>query len=149
MIFQLMNIQRCIVSGQKNLDAQQVEFVEKGNRYLRAYASGMHSSVLEPTLAYLSDYTKIHFLTQETFMRENGYPTLETHIIHHSNYIKKIAQIFKSLLNYKSVLNEDIYANLSLNMCMAISDWFEFHILNDDNRLNEYILYEIRHKKEL
>jgi hemerythrin-like metal-binding protein len=147
MIFQLMDIQRCLISGHTELDAQQAEFIERGNRYLRAYASGMQNAILEPTLTYLSDYSRNHFQVQEVFMKKNNYPALDKHTLHHGEYIKKIAQIFKSLLSWKSTQNHDVYANLSLNMCMIISDWFEFHILNDDVRLNEYIIYEIRGKR--
>ncbi len=147
MTFQLMDLQRCTVSGHAELDAQQKEFVEKGNHYLRAYNANHHSSQVEPTIIFLSDYTKKHFVTQEAFMELHSYPGIEKHIAHHAEYVREVAKAFKTLLQYKSTNDPAVFDTLSMNVCMLISDWFEFHILAADKRLNEFIHYEVNARK--
>ncbi|MDR2883913.1 MAG: hemerythrin family protein [Deferribacteraceae bacterium] len=147
MIFQLMDLQQCIASGFAELDAQQVEFAEKGNRYLRAYAAGTHSAMVEPMIIYLSDYTKKHFEVQEEFMRAHGYPGTDKHVAHHCEYIREIAKVFKMMMTFKSTSDMEAFATLSLNVGMIIVDWFDFHIAQADTRLNEFIQYEVRGKR--
>ncbi|MDR2105558.1 MAG: hemerythrin family protein, partial [Deferribacteraceae bacterium] len=82
---------RYTLSGHDELDKQQLEFIEKGNKYLRAFNNQNFADILEPTINYLSDYTKKHFLTQEAFMELHGYPGIEKHVAHHNEYIREIA----------------------------------------------------------
>ena len=147
MTFQLMDLMRCIVAGHPELDAQQREFVEKGNVYLNAYNAGNHIAHVESTIIFLSDYTKKHFVTQEAFMELHNYPGIEKHVTHHGEYVREVAKGFKTLLQYKSNNDATILDTLSMNICMLISDWFEFHILQADKRLNEFIHYEVNARK--
>jgi hemerythrin len=142
-----MDLMRCIVAGHAELDAQQKEFVEKGNVYICAFNAGNHVSHVESTIIYLSDYTKKHFITQEAFMELHAYPGLEKHAAHHGEYVREVAKGFKTLLLYKSNSDMAVLNNLCTNICMLISDWFEFHILQADKRLNEFIHYEINARK--
>ena len=143
MTFELLDIQRCTISRHKELDDQQKQFVEQGNTYLRAYNLRNHSSIVEPTLIYLSDYTKIHFVTQEAFMELHNYPGIDKHVAHHNEYVREVAKGIKSLLQYKSTNDMNIHDSLSMNIAMLITDWFEFHLLAADKRLNEFIRYEV------
>jgi hemerythrin len=142
-----MEPRRYELSGHAELDKQQLEFIERGNKYLMAYNKQNFAGVLEPTINYLSDYTKQHFITQEAFMQLHAYPGIDKHIAHHNEYIREIAKIFKILLEYKATGNYDTYEKLSVNTAMIFSDWFEFHILQADQRLNEFIKYEIKARK--
>lgn len=139
-----MDIQRFTMSGQKELDTQQIEFIERGNRYIHAYNSKNISQALESTIIYLSDYTRKHFATQEAFMQLHNYPGIEKHIAHHNEYVREVAKAFKMLLQYKSSSDEEVWNNLSTNVAMLIVDWFEFHLLQADKRLNEFIKYELK-----
>ena len=147
MNFQMMDLMRCIIAEHTELDAQQKEFVEKGNNYLNAYNSGHQIALVEPTITYLSDYTKKHFVTQEAFMELHSYPGKEKHVAHHAEYVREVAKWFKTLLQYKSNNDMTVFDTLCMNICMLISDWFEFHILQADKRLNEFIHYEVNARK--
>ncbi len=65
------------MSAHKELDTQQMEFIDKGNRYIYAYNTRNFIQILEPTIIYLSDYTKKHFVTQEAYMQLHNYPGIE------------------------------------------------------------------------
>jgi hemerythrin-like metal-binding protein len=147
MQFELMEPYRYTLSGHAELDKQQLEFIEMGNKYLKAFNNQNIASVLEPTINYLSDYTKQHFLTQETFMELHAYPAIEKHIAHHNEYIREVAKLFKIMLEFKATKNYDCYERASVNTAMIFVDWFEFHILQADQRLNEFIKYEVKAKR--
>lgn len=144
MIFQPMDIQRFTMSGHKELDEQQRGFIEAGNRYLRAYNANNYHAFAEPAVVYLSDYTKRHFVTQEAFMELHNYPGIGKHVAHHNEYVREVAKSFKLLLQFKAQQNPEIMKVLSTNIAMLVSDWFEFHLLQADKRLNEFIKYEVR-----
>ncbi|MDR2869580.1 MAG: hemerythrin family protein [Deferribacteraceae bacterium] len=147
MTFELLDIQRCTFSKHEELDAQQERYVEKGNVFLRAFNKRSFLSVVEPTIIYLTDYTKEHFVTQEAFMALHQYPAIENHVVEHNRQVREVARSLKSLLQYKAKENHFAMEALGMTLTMLITDWFEFHILETDTRLNEFIRFEIRKVK--
>jgi hemerythrin-like metal-binding protein len=141
--FELLDIQRCTLSKHGDLDEQQTQFVEKGNAFLRAYNRRVMLPMVEPTIIFLSDYTKMHFVNQEAFMVLHQYPGVEKHVASHNGYVREVAKCLKALLQYKATDNHFVLETLGMTVAMLISDWFEFHILEADTRLNEFIRFEV------
>jgi hemerythrin-like metal-binding domain len=86
--------------------------------------------VMAPTLLMLEQYTKVHFLTEETLLEAAGYPGLETHRQLHRGLIDTMFRI--SLLSKRSGDPDELLAFLK--------DWWLQHINGNDRAYAPFLV---------
>ena len=82
-------------------------------------------------LSFLRSYTVDHFQMEETYMKEKGYPGLESHRVLHHALIEQVMEL------------EDKYAagsmTLSIMTMHFLKDWLTNHIQNEDRKLAVFL----------
>jgi len=79
---------------------------------------------LKPTLHILSEYTKIHFTTEELLMEKAGYTEFESHVLLHRQLAERTKAIAQSPLERDS----------ALEVLHFLKDWWLNHINWEDRK---------------
>jgi len=85
--------------------------------------------LLRPVIGMVKEYTRIHFNTEEMFLRQCGYPELEHHIALHHELIQSLERI-----DQKSLLEQDSYEFLAF-----LKEWWIDHICKKDREFLEFL----------
>ncbi|MCF6150043.1 MAG: hemerythrin family protein [Candidatus Kuenenia sp.] len=102
-----MNNTLYIVWNQNNelgisiIDEQHRGIVATINAFYYFINRGNGLNALRPTLNMLSQYTSIHFRTEETLMKETGYKGIEEHILLHEKLKQNTIEIAREATTYK------------------------------------------------
>jgi hemerythrin len=80
------------------------------------------------TFSKLIDYARLHFLTEERYMRDAGYSNLDEHQKEHGNFLAAVTNMLQKLENKVPQTENDILTFLK--------EWYQEHILGSDR---EYI----------
>ena len=83
---------------------------------------GRGLEAIMPTINVLEQYTKMHFETEETIIRQKGYIALDEHIKLHKELIEKMGHITR-----ESIAQNDPKVLLSF-----LKDWWMNHIHEED-----------------
>jgi hemerythrin len=59
--------------------------------------------VLESTIKTMSEYTAIHFMTEEMMLKEAGYSSIEEHILLHRQLIKQLQTVSQEAMHDRDV----------------------------------------------
>lgn len=82
---------------------------------------------MQDRVAFLVDYTFMHFDSEERLMEKSGYADLEAHRVSHQKFRDQVNAIHRQYAeNPDAVRAEEV---LSL-----VQDWFAHHILGEDLR---------------
>jgi hemerythrin len=126
-----------------------VEWTEKysvGNPLVDAYhhiffqmVDEFRAAMAEPTppamedrIAFLVDYTLMHFDSEEKLMEKVGYPDLEAHKLQHAafrNQMRELHERYKA--NAAAVGAEEVL--------VLVQNWFSSHILGTDIEFKPYV----------
>ncbi len=90
-----------------------------------------NESIIEKTIQELIDYTKSHFLTEETIMQEANFPALEAHAQMHDDITETIIA-----MQNKIKAKQGVSAN---DLLRFFSEWLTNHIMVEDQKLGLYI----------
>lgn len=95
---------------------------------------GMGANVVIPTKTMLEQYTKLHFLTEESLLEISEYPdpTLEEHKVLYTDLITKMYQASRKSRKYSDPL---VFLEF-------LKEWWTVHINQKDH---EYIRHLRRH----
>lgn len=84
-------------------------------------------------VAFLVDYTFMHFDSEERLMERAGYPDLEAHREVHARFKERVKTIHQQFLeNPDSLRAEEVLA--------LVQEWFAHHILGEDLRFKPWVL---------
>lgn len=97
------------------------------------------SYIIAPTIAMLEQYTKVHFLTEESLLELTGYPEMDEHKELHRALIDKMFSI--SLMSKKT---DDPTELLDF-----LKSWWTGHINMNDKLYTSFVLRELRNLGEL
>lgn len=97
------------------------------------------SEVILPTLVMLEQYTKVHFLTEESFLELTKYPGLEEHRGWHKAFADRA---FRMSLQVRKT--GDAHDLLGL-----LKEWWTDHINTKDRKYTPYVLQGLRAAGEL
>jgi hemerythrin len=86
--------------------------------------------VVQQTLSDLGYWARVHFAVEESLMRLIKFPELDSHIVMHAEFMKKIAKL------KKQSLRKDIARDTS----RFLNDWLRHHIDVDDRKYADYLL---------
>ncbi|MCE1230217.1 MAG: hemerythrin family protein [Firmicutes bacterium] len=83
-------------------------------------------------VAFLVDYTFMHFDSEERMMEKAGYPDLEAHKQVHQHFRDQVKAIHQSYLeNPDRMKAEEVLA--------LVQEWFAHHILGEDMRYKPWL----------
>jgi hemerythrin len=88
------------------------------------------SAVCGDILDELADYTRIHFLLEQTLMRIGGYPEYEAHCELHKNLVNEIDALQEKIASGK--------AAISFELLQFLRNWLTKHILDEDMKYGMY-----------
>jgi hemerythrin len=113
------------------LDAQHKNLVELLNSLYDASRVGKGRDVLWKTLRELISYTRVHFATEEDFMKLHTYADLPDHKAEHDALTKKVIDFQHDFEAGKVAITADVLSFLR--------DWLTGHILETDRKYTPYL----------
>lgn len=100
------------------------------NRLHDAMSAGKGSSILNPLLAELREYTETHFREEEELMGRHQYPELEQHRELHRVFERKLVEFEMKLAEGRVMI--------SLEVMSFLRDWLVEHILRIDKKYSNF-----------
>jgi hemerythrin-like metal-binding protein len=115
------------------------QLLDKDHKRLLELAQKLHEISKDPenlkeaetAIGALIDYTKAHFLHEETLMRRTAYPQFIPHKIEHDRLFKQIEDFRKSLAAKQVGLSQD--------SVMFLQTWLCDHMVKIDGPLGEWL----------
>lgn len=118
--------------GIQELDEQHKVLVGLVNELHDALLHRKGSAVTGTILARLSEYTRLHFVVEESLMRLLGYPFYEQHKEEHETLTAQLEEI-----KHKFALKKH---SVSLELMQFLKLWLTKHIMETDKRYEGYFL---------
>ena len=115
------------------IDDQHKTWIARYNNVVDAIGSAGMTSPIVSTLGFLIDYTELHFVTEEGFMRESGYPSLEGHRAKHQELRQAVASLGDDFdeEGSTSALGEAVQT--------LLGNWLIKHIQSTDQLFGAYV----------
>ena len=117
--------------GNALVDAYHHIFFQMVSEYREALAH-QAPPAMEERIAFLVDYTLMHFDSEEKLMEKAGYPDLDAHKEQHTLFREK-------MLDLQKRFREDSAAVSAEEVLYLIQDWFSHHILGTDMEFKPYV----------
>ena len=87
-----------LVTGNKEIDEQHQEWIDRINKLLGSCESGCGCKVeAVKMLDYMADYTEFHFAEEEKLQKEVSYPALDEHKKKHDEFRKAVGELYEML----------------------------------------------------
>jgi len=116
--------------GYPEIDNQHIKLVNLINKLYDAFSEGKVSSVIEPILNEMIEYTDYHFKNEEKLFEKYQYPEKEEHKKIHGEFIKKA---YSFLASHK---NGDVL--FTYDLMNFLRDWLVSHIQDSDREYTNY-----------
>jgi len=87
---------------------------------------------MQERIAFLVDYTFMHFDSEESMMEKAGYPDLEAHCETHQRFKEKVKAIQLEYQTHPETMKAEEVLSL-------VQDWFAHHILGEDMRYKPWV----------
>ncbi len=110
--------------GNMMIDQQHKRLVEMVNTIYQAISQGKGDEVMNDTLSGLITYTKNHFIQEEKFMQQIGFPGLAAHQKIHQDLTAKAQDIADQIKAGKRVS--------SVTVANFLKQWLTDHIMKED-----------------
>ena len=94
-------------------------------------AQGKGKDVMEKTLAWLVNYTKTHFASEEEMMTRHKYLGYLSHKAEHDELTRQAADLLKKLQAGEPVM--------SVQVMRFLKDWLEQHIMKVDKQYGPFL----------
>ena len=117
--------------GNALVDAYHHIFFQMVNEYRGALAQ-QAPPAMEERIAFLVDYTLMHFDSEEKLMERVSYPDVDAHKVQHTLFREKMLELQK---RYR----EDSGAVSAEEVLYLIQDWFSHHILGTDMEFKPFV----------
>lgn len=117
----------------KELDSQHRELIGIYNNLHESLINDSPTEAVKTklvTLEHLKNYISFHFETEETFLKDLGFPELTEHCLQHREFTKRIKKFVKDIEEEKIVL--------STSLMKLLRNWITDHITNEDQKYGEY-----------
>lgn len=111
------------------IDEQHRAIVSTINTYHYFYSRGKEETVLKPTLITLNQYTKTHFITEESIIEQTDYPDVLNHKTLHSDLITRM----------RMIVIEAVQENNAPNVLHFLKSWWLSHIRIEDVKYAPFV----------
>lgn len=119
-------------TGISKIDEQHKELVVKiAELFEMAKNPVMNGLKIKSLIAFLEEYVKTHFATEEAFMKVKNYAGMTRHVQEHQYFTAEFLKL-KDKFN-----KEGITLELKLKLNNLLVDWLIKHISNVDKKLAE------------
>ena len=119
--------------GIQDIDEQHQGFFEASHRLYDAILNCEGEKMVEQSVAFLQDYAKRHFQTEESYMAKHAYPYLEQHKKLHTEFIEVLDGLMDELRLFGPSQH---LADRALEISR---EWLINHIIEEDTRYAHYI----------
>ena len=118
-------------TGNKVIDAQHKALFESFDELNEAIVSGKGKDILAMIFLRLDKYSKLHFETEENYMRLCNYPDILIHIDEHKEFISQIEMYRSKYLGKDTTIPVEIFK--------FMKDWIINHVRFTDRKYIEYL----------
>ncbi len=119
--------------GQYQIDFEHRNLFKLANRLETILTNSSSASAINDAIKKLTDYTKIHFRNEETFMGKIDYPQLQEHKNSHRKLITQITDIESQ----QHKLQEQVSRLKKL-----LNTWLKGHVIGKDIEIARYLAAE-------
>ncbi len=143
-----LEITEDLLSVEETLNEHLANFITAANMFIKEMDTPAGYQSLVKLLSSLNDYSRSHFIYQESIMELKYYPGESEHKIEHLEFITGVAKLFKELLlrKKKHYLSEssklDDHKLLLEDTYSFILNWYNEHILLTDKHFNDFLKFE-------
>jgi hemerythrin len=116
--------------GIKEFDLQHKKIIQLLNELYEAMRDRKPKEVLGKIINNMTTYAAMHFQTEEKYMKQYNYPSLETHHKEHEDFVIKVND-FKEKFQQGSLM-------LSLDILNFLKSWLKDHIMGVDKEYTAY-----------
>jgi len=97
--------------------------------------------LFERSLVQLNQYIFDHFATEEAYMRQTCYPSIDEHLKEHQIFDKKLSRAKREFIEYKKaqILGDEMGHNPWLDLSLELEIWFIEHIQGSDHKLGDHL----------
>jgi hemerythrin len=117
--------------GHPEIDAQHASLFDAVNKLYDAMAAGKARQELGGILAFLRDYTVMHFQAEEGLMKQSAYPAYPEHKRFHDDLTRQVLEL--------EAKHQAGSMTLSLSVMNFLKDWLAQHISMEDRKVAEHL----------
>ncbi|MDR0503192.1 MAG: bacteriohemerythrin [Treponema sp.] len=121
-------------TGHEKVDEQHRQLFNALNNIVVAYREKRGSQEIIKTLFFLTNYTVMHFSTEEELMLKFNYPDYDAHKKNHEDFKVTVLEFMQKFQD------EGPSEDLIVNVTSAVGDWLLSHIRVDDKKMASYVL---------
>lgn len=118
--------------GIQEIDEQHKELVKLLNRLHEAVVSHHGSTACSEILNQLAEYTRVHFIVEESLMRILHYPEFEQHKAEHEALVAQVVALQQKLAAGQ--------ATITFELLHFLKVWLTKHIAGSDRRYAGFFL---------
>ena len=130
----LARFDESIMTGNRMIDGQHRELIEKINQLVMSCEQGREKVKAIKMLHYLADYTDFHFNEEEALQEKVGYPGLEEHRQRHEDFRKAVGELFEMLEEEEGPSDRFVEA-----VHRNVTEWLYGHIKGFDVSVASYV----------
>lgn len=137
-----------LLSVEETLNEHLHDFIKATNTFIQEMDTSAGYQSLVKLLSTLNDYSRSHFIYQESIMELKYYPGESEHKIEHLEFITGVAKLFKELLLRKKTtyhseaLKLDDHKLLIEDTYSFILNWYNEHLTTTDKHFNDFLKFE-------
>jgi len=127
-----------LTTGIEEIDAQHREFMGRLRSLREALSYGIGGrDRLMRTFRYLDEYVKLHFDTEEKYMRRYNYPGILLHQKEHGLFTRRYEDLKRKTMDLDA--RGEITSFLTIEVEHQLENWLEDHILQIDKKLGAFL----------
>jgi hemerythrin-like metal-binding protein len=123
-----------------------VPFIDKWHRELISKLNNLRAAIktqvcrytIENAIAFLKEYSEVHFCEEERYMTYFRYADYRLHKVKHGQFADELNFLREELCNIKTLGLKGSY-ELSVETIQLITDWITGHVMQDDKKLGEFL----------
>jgi hemerythrin len=131
MIENLINWNEMYSVGHPMMDEQHQQLISIINKLFNAFKEGNAVESVSSILDEMIRYADLHFISEETLLKENSYPNFDEHLACHAAYKQKIQE-------FRNKLDEGV-VNVHYEIIEYLKNWWNNHILKEDMKYSEFL----------
>jgi len=116
--------------GVAEIDRQHKQLINILNQLIGMEGLEVDSELISDTLTHMTEYADYHFNSEESFMKQHGYPEFETHRLEHVAFMRKTAELSMGTIAYKKTIPAELLEYLKT--------WLVEHILVSDMQYKQF-----------
>lgn len=119
--------------GIPDIDNQHKELFRQINLLIDACRLGQGAEAVGQVLAFLENYTRLHFSTEENYMRKYQFPGAEGHIRQHQEFVANMTKVKERFDQEGPGVHIIVITN------RILAGWLNTHIRRSDKVLGAHI----------